>query len=288
VPKRYTPQDLVANFAKLSSLPEVYLKIREAVESPDSSAREVAQLISSDPAITARLLKVVNSVVYGMPRGVESVVQAVNILGMQPIHDIILASSVTTKFAGVSYGLMNVRRFWSHSLLCALTARALGKRANLVDHERLFVVGLLSRVGHLVMYDKIPQLTAVALSHCERTGQALYAVERQLIGCDYAAVGGDLLARWRLPETIVSMVQDHVEPERAHSSAIGAAIVHLAAAVADAATSSTGHVDTARLDPYLWEATGLAPETLADVEKKAGAEFVETAKVFVPTLAEVA
>ncbi|MSQ58987.1 MAG: HDOD domain-containing protein [Betaproteobacteria bacterium] len=262
--------------------------MREAVESPDSSARDVAQLISSDPAITARLLKVVNSVVYGMPRGVESVVQAVNIMGMQPIHDIILTSSVTTTFAGVPYGLMNVSRFWSHSLLCALSARALGKRANLIDHDRLFLVGLLSRVGRLVMYDKIPQLTAVALSHSERTGQQLYGVERQLIGCDYAAVGGDLLARWRLPESIVAMILEHVEPVQAHSSVIGAAIVHLAAAAADAATSSKGHVDAAKFDPYLWEATGLTPEILADVEKKAGAEFVETAKVFVPTLAEVA
>ncbi len=288
MPKRYTPHDLVATFSKLSSLPDVYLKIREAVESPDSSAREVAKLISSDPAITARLLKVVNSVVYGMPRGVESVVQAVNILGMQPIHDIILASSVTTTFAGVSCGLMNVRQFWSHSLLRALTARALGKQANLVDNERLFVVGLLSRVGHLVMYDKIPQLAVLALSQSERTEQPLFAVERQVIGCDYAAVGGDLLARWRLPDSIVAMILDHVEPERAQSSAIGAAIVHLAAAVADAATSSAGPVDTASLDPYLWEATGLTPETLSGVEKKAGMEFVEAAKVFIPTLAEVA
>ncbi len=285
MPRRYAPHELVETFSKLSSLPEIYLKIRDAVESPDSSVREVAQLISSDPAITARLLKVVNSAVYGMPRQVESVTQAVNVLGMQPIHDIILASSVTTTFAGMSYGLMNVRRFWSHSLLCALAARALGKQANLVDSERLFVVGLLSRVGHLVMYDKIPQLAAVAMSHSERTGQPLFAVERQLIGCDYAAVGGELLARWHLPASIVGMILDHVEPEYAQSSAIGAAIVHLAAAVADAATSSTGSVDTASLDPYLWEATGLAPETVSEVEKKVGIEFSGAAEVFMPAVA---
>ncbi len=288
MPRRYAPHELVETFSKLSSLPEVYLRIRDAVESPDSSVDEVAKLIATDPAITARLLRAVNSAMYALSRRVDTVSKAVNVLGMQQVHDIILASSVTTTFAGMSAGLMDVRRFWSTSLLCALAARGLGKKAGLVDSERLFLVGLLSRVGHLVMYDKIPQLAAVALSHANSTQQPLFMVERQLIGCDYAAVGGELLARWQLPETIVGMILDHVEPEHAQSCAIGAAIVHLASIIATTGGARSGKIDPHTLNNYLWEATGLKPEVLADMERVVRTEFSAAAEAFIPALANAA
>lgn len=289
MPRRYAPPELVGNFTKLSSLPEVYLKVRDAVESADATVEDVANLIMSDPAMTARVLKVVNSPLYGQSRRVETVSRAINVLGMQQIHDIALASSVTSTFSGMPVGLMDVRRFWTGSLACALAARALGKRAGLVDSERLFVVGLLSRIGHMVMYDRIPQLAAVALSHAERTQQALHLVERQLIGCDYAAVGAELLNIWQLPASIVGMIQDHVEPQSAESSAIGSAIVHLASLVADAfASPQAARLDVHTLNSYLWEATGLTGEALLEVEKQIRGDFAAAAEVFVPSLAMAA
>lgn len=289
MPRRYVPHELVSNFTKLSSLPEVYLKVRDAVESTDATVEEVAALIMSDPAITARLLKVVNSPLYGQQRRVETVSRAINVLGLQQVHDIALASSVTSTFAGMPVTLMDVRRFWTGSLACGLAARALGKRAGLVDSERLFVVGLLSRLGHMVMYDRIPQLAAVALSHADRTGQPLYLVERQLIGCDFAAVGCELLTLWQLPVSIVGMIQDHVEPQAAQSSAIGAAIVHLASAIADTFTSTQGTaVNGQSFDTYLWEATGLTPESLLEAEKQIRGEFAAAIEVFIPSLAQAA
>lgn len=289
MPRRYLPHELVSNFTRLSSLPEVYLKVRDAVESADSTVEEVAGLIMSDPAMTARILKVVNSPLYGQSRRVETVSRAINVLGMQQVHDIALASSVTATFAGMPVGLMDVRRFWSLSLACALAARTLGKRAGLVDSERLFVIGLLSRIGHMVMYERIPQLAAVALSHAERTEQPLYLVERQLIGCDYAAVGCELLTLWQLPASIVGMIQDHVEPQAAQSSAIGAAIVHLAAAVAEAFTAPQGSaLNPESFDAYLWEATGLSPDAVLEAEKHIRGEFAAAVEVFVPSLAQAA
>lgn len=289
MPRRYLPQELVSNFTRLSSLPEVYLKVRDAVESSESTVEEVAALIMSDPAMTARILKVVNSPLYGQSRRVETVTRAINMLGMQQIHDIALASSITTTFSGMPVGLMDVRKFWTASLACALAARALGKRAGLVDSERLFVVGLLSRIGHMVMYERIPQLAAVALSHAQRTQQPLYLVERQLIGCDFAAVGSELLTLWQLPATIVGMIQDHVEPQAAQSSAIGAAIVHLAAAIADAfSAAGEAALNPNGFDSYLWEATGLTPDSVLEAEKHIRGEFAAAVEVFVPSLAHAA
>jgi HD-like signal output (HDOD) protein len=288
MPRRFSPEELVAGFSKLSSLPEIYFKIKEAVESQHSSIREVAELVLSDPAITARLLKVANSPIYGMSGRIESVARTLSIFGTQLVHDIVLASSLTTTFSGIPLKLMDMHRFWRTSLFCALAARALGKKAGLVDGERLFLVGLLSRIGHLVMYERIPQLGEVALCHAERTRQPLFAVERQLIGCDYAAVGAALLSHWYLPIGVIQMVKDHVEPEQAQSSAIGTAIVHLAAAMAATANSSSGATPPPSFDPYLWEATGLTPENLPEVNTVVQAEFETAVEAFMPTLAKAA
>ncbi|MBM3393062.1 MAG: HDOD domain-containing protein [Betaproteobacteria bacterium] len=289
MPRRYEPHELVGGFTKLSSLPEVYLKVRDAVESPDSSVEEVGKLLMNDAAMTARLLKVVNSPLYGQSRKVETVSRAINVMGMQQVHDIVLASSVTNTFSGMPVGLMDVRRHWTYSLACALAGRAMGKRAGLVDSERLFVVGLLSRIGHMVIYERIPQLAAVALSHAQRTGQPLHLVERQLIGCDYAAVGGELLGLWQLPHSIVEMVTHHVEPAEVSTGAIGAALVNLASHIAECYAAGSGmRLDTQALNPYLWEATGLAPEGALEVEQQTHGEFATAAEVFMPSLAQVA
>lgn len=288
MPRRYAPHELVETFSRLSSLPEVYLKIKEVVDSPDASIDSMAAVINNDPAIAARLLRVVNSPVYGMARRVDNIGRALSVLGMQQVHDIILASSVTNAFSGMPAGLMNVRRFWTTSLKCALAARTLGKKAGLVDSERLFVVGLLSRVGHMVMYDKIPQLASMALSQAERSGEALFMNERQLIGCDYAAVGGELLSRWHLPESIISMILDHLEPEHAQSSAIGSAVLHIAAFVADADAAGKRRIDPGELGEYVWEATSLAPDTLAETQKQVNNEFASVVDVFMPSLQNAA
>lgn len=288
MPRRYAPHELVETFSRLGSLPEVYLKIKQAVESDNASIEEIAVVIHNDVGISARILRVVNSPLYGMARRIDDIGRALSVMGMQQVHDIILGSSVTSAFAGMPQGLMDLRRFWTISLKCALAARFLGKKAGLVDSERLFVVGLLSRVGHMVMYDKIPQLAALALSQAQRTQTPLFEVERQIIGCDYAAVGGELLARWHLPDAIVEMIADHLEPELAQSSAIGSAILNIATFIAENESAHATKANPAPLNEYVWEATNLSPETLREADDAANQELTAALELFSPSVRNAA
>ena len=94
-----TPQELVACVEKLASLPAVYHRIRDLLDDPDSSVLELSEAVSSDVAITARVLRVVNSVLYGFPGKVETVSRAVNLMGMQQVHDLVLSTSVIGAFS---------------------------------------------------------------------------------------------------------------------------------------------------------------------------------------------
>lgn len=157
-----TPQELVACVEKLASLPAVYHRIRDLLDDPDSSMFELAEAVSSDTAITARVLRVVNSVLYGFPGKVETVSRAVNLMGMQQVHDLVLSTLVVAAFSGIRPARMHMGRFWSDSVLRGLAARAAARQLGMGDPERMFVEGLLADIGHLVMFQVAPKPSAAS------------------------------------------------------------------------------------------------------------------------------
>jgi HD-like signal output (HDOD) protein len=158
-----TPEEIVENCATLVSLPEVYLQVKKVIDEPESTMTDLSAAISIDPGMTTIVLKLVNSAFYGMPRKVETISRAVGILGMQPLHDLVLAVSVTKAFSGLSQQVMNMSIFWANSFFSGLAARELARKCFLVDSERMFVEGLLRDLGHLLIYQYIPEQAEQAM-----------------------------------------------------------------------------------------------------------------------------
>ncbi|MCU0936439.1 MAG: HDOD domain-containing protein [Gammaproteobacteria bacterium] len=173
-----TVEQLVDSVSRLVSLPEVYLRVREIVENPRARMADLAGAIVRDPALTARLLRIANSAVFGHSGRVETVTRAVTLLGSRPLLDLVLATSVTRAFAGVSPARMDVQTFWRRSVYCGVVARNLATRCNVLDVERLFVEGLLRDVGHLVLFDRLPEQADAALKRAAETGRPVAEVER--------------------------------------------------------------------------------------------------------------
>ncbi|HNC67754.1 MAG TPA: HDOD domain-containing protein, partial [Thauera aminoaromatica] len=196
----HSAQELVSQIEALTSLPDVYMRVREQLESPAGSVVTVARLVSADPALSARLLHLVNSPLFGQRGRVEDIVRAVALLGLQQVHDLVLAMSLQGIFAGVRPARLDMRRFWRNSLLTGLAARAAGIAAGLTAGERLFLIGVLADTGHLVMYQTVPELAAAARLAAQAGDEALDAAERRLVGCDFAELGAALLDRWQLPD----------------------------------------------------------------------------------------
>jgi HD-like signal output (HDOD) protein len=281
LPERHKAGALVASVATLVTPPGVYFKVRELVDDPASSTMHVANAIAMDPALTARLLKLVNSAFLGTRGRIESAARAVSLLGMLQVHDLVLATTVATTFKNVRPELMDVDRFWRGSVARSLAASALARQAGLMDVGRVFTEGLLSDLGHIVLYQTVPALAAQARQETRGELWRIADVERTVIGCHYGAVGGALADAWRLPECFGNAIRHQTDPRAGGATALEASLLHVAGAIADGmedADNLSTHV--AATLPDAWSTIGVTPDCLPTVVADIQAHLASTLRMF--------
>lgn len=279
-------QEMVAGIEELASLPAVYHQVRGVLDNADSSIMDLSNVVSADAAITVRLLHVVNSVYFGLMSRVDTVSRAVSVLGMQQVHDIVLATSVSAMFKGMSPANMNMTRFWSNSVMRALIARTGAEMVRAGDLERFFVAGLLSDLGHLVMYQVEPKLAERAQVESESRERPLHEVERELLGCDYAEVGAALVEKWNLPPRLSAAIAGQIDPAAAEELyQRDAALLHLGRVMADGMERKLESELIAPLvNENVWPLTGLKPANIATVRLIAEMNHGEVVTLFFPQI----
>ncbi|MEJ2621686.1 MAG: HDOD domain-containing protein [Candidatus Thiodiazotropha sp.] len=219
---------------KLITLPDVYIRLKRIIDSPEYRLEDVADTIRSDPALTTRVLKLVNSPYFGLSSKIETVFRAVSLLGTQQIHDLTLATCISESLHQPADSEFDMRQYWKRSIFCGLFAQGIARRHGLIDSERLFVCGLLSGLGHLIMYQSIPEEAQQAFHQSQQQCQPLVEAERELIGLDYARVGATLMRQWSFPLCLIETTEFHPEPLRAKHHSSETIMVHIAAIAADA------------------------------------------------------
>jgi HD-like signal output (HDOD) protein len=278
-----TAAALVKRVDGLFSLPEIYVQLRRLMAEPETSVGEVGELLSCDPGLTARLLRIANSSMLGFRWRVDTVTRAVGALGTHLVHDIVLATSTTRAFAGLAGTGIDMRRFWANSIFCGLSARRLAERCGVMDSERLFVEGLLRDIGHLVMWQEIPRLAAEAMKKSKAQGTPLHRVERTMIGYDFAAVGAKLMAAWGLPENLVEVTRHHVEPEGAEQFRLETGLIYVASQLAQGYETGESMRTWKLADGFinLLESMGLPGDSLEAVVTDAENGVAEARDLFV-------
>ncbi len=279
-----SPEELVSGTESLVSMPEVYFRVRALVQDPDSGPADIADVISCDPGLSARFLRVANSAFFGLRGRVETVSRAVAVMGMQQVHDIVLATSVARAFSGVPSSLVDMEQFWRNSVYCAIVSRMLAVRCGVLDSERLFVEGLLRDVGHLVMYLKVPAQARRALMQAQQESCSLHQMERKVVGCDYAEVGGELMTVWGLPESLATAIRYHTEPSAIEERRLETSILHIAAG-ATAGLGKAGGIVPFVVEPVAWETTGLSEADVDAVREGADQELSYVLDLFFPKAA---
>src|SRR5262249_31569745 len=161
--------------------------------------------------LTARLLTLANSAMFGLSRQVDTVGRAIAVLGTRQVRDLTLGLSAVRSFAGIPNELVSMQSFWHHSVLCAVTARQLAGEGRGGRPDSSFVAGLLHDVGQLVLFNKLPRESHAALlmSIDEPNEPDLHLCERALLGFDHAAVGGALARSWHLPAALTECIEFH-------------------------------------------------------------------------------
>lgn len=267
-------EELVKSSSSMLSLPDVYLQVKNVIENPESTMVDLSRAISIDPGMTAMVLKLVNSAFYGMPRKVETISRAVGILGMQPLHDLVLATSITKTFSGLSQQVMTMKTFWANSFFSGLAARELARKCFLVDSERMFVEGLLRDLGHLLLYQHLPEQAEEAIKISANTGEPIQTAEQHLIGFDYTQVGKALIDAWQLPRNLGEAIRHQHHPSETSDYQFEASLLNIAGALTEGFQSPNGQgIWKALVAPESWTLTGLDEESITMCMLEAGKQL---------------
>jgi len=264
-PLSLDPQELVRETGHLPSLPSIFGELVDLMSDPSSSSGMFAKVIQRDTAVSARLLKLVNSPYYGFPSKIETISRAITLVGTKELSALTLAMSVLKLFKDIPAELVNMKSFWKHSIACGLVARMFAEKKGDADSEPFFVGGLLHDVGRLILYMRMPAESGRTLSIALSENILLFGAERRLFGFDHGELGGMLLKHWRLPERMADMVGHHHAPEKA-GDPLSAGILHLAdIAVNAVAIGTSGEHYVPPLRGKSWKALQMSEGALKKI-----------------------
>jgi HD-like signal output (HDOD) protein len=193
---------------------------------------------------------------------------------MQPLHDLVLAASITKTFSGLSQQVMTMKTFWANSFFSGLAARELARKCFLVDSERMFVEGLLRDLGHLLLYQHLPEQAEEAIKIAANTGEPIQTTEQNLIGFDYTQVGKALIDAWQLPRNIGEAIRHQHHPSGTPDYQFEAALLNIAGALTEGFQSPNGQgIWKALVAPESWTLTGLDEDSITMCMLEAGKQL---------------
>ena len=260
-------QLIVSQVENLFSLPEVVMRVNEALNSFDPSNQELEEIIVCDPAFTANILKIVNSAYFGLPKSVDSISQAINFIGINALRNLAISSSVTTTFKGVPVELVDMDVFWYHSVTSAVLAKVLAKELKQTDVERLFIAGLLLSIGKLIYFTQCPEIASEILRLKDQGDRVMVDAEEEKLGFTYADLGAAFLKQWKLPANIWQLVAYHLDPLNAKNFVKDACILHVAGKLANSIEPCAKHdfdfnEIEPNIDPEVLKYLKLTPEVI--------------------------
>lgn len=272
------------------TLPDVYLRLRELMDSETASMADAAEILSLDAALAARILRMANSAFYGFRSQVDTITRAANILGMQKIHDLALAAGISSVMDGLDNPLMDLSTFWYRSLHCGFLAKGLATDAGLRNVENMFIRGLLHDIGHLLLFSHYPEASRQALAQSDTGLEARLLAERQLIGIDAYQLGAELTRSWQLPESFVATFEHLMHPEKAEGQlAREIALLQIAVQTSNGLDSDLLIEDIlAQISPETWRLAELSPETATAALDGASVEMVDAMYLTLSPQAEAA
>ena len=271
--------DLVGSWA--ASPPILYYQLREKLDDPNTSFEDLADIVKTDPALSARLLKIVNSAFYGFAEKVDSLNHALNIIGTDQLTDLALAAIVTSKFQGIPRDLINMETFWMHSIGCGIAARKIAELVPGVESDKVYLGGMLHDIGSLIIYKETPEEAKKILLRCKESGENLFKVEKEVFGYDHAEVGALLLTEWKLPERLVEVVKNHHQPGNSGDYLEETCIVARAdALVYEMKIGSSGEPGVPELDPRVSEVVPVSDEEIEGLKEEIAEQIDGTIRMF--------
>ncbi len=193
----------------------IALQVIRLTQKDDVTNHEIAHAIKADPALSGRVIKIANAVVFYQTRPIASVLDAVTVLGLNALRQLVLGLSLIDGNRDGACKKFDYQEFWGRSLLTAIAAQSLMLHSNIGSHEEVFVLGLLGQVGRLALASSYPQEYAVILEKVEAADAGLSDLELAEFGLNHNQLTKELLADWGMPLVFQKIALHHEEPDLA-------------------------------------------------------------------------
>ncbi len=275
--------DAIREISHIATLPEITLKIVELVESPKSTAQDLNKVISNDPALSARILKVGNSSFYGLPGQIGSINRAIVMLGLNAVKNIAIAASLAKLFRGGDLTpSFSARTLWVHSVSTAATSKLVTDKCGLAFGDEAFLAGLIHDIGLMVemQYDRNKLIEVLQQTGADSKGvpsESMLDIEEKVFGANHQHFGAALCEKWKFPQSFRLVTGHHHRPlELPTENRTLSCVIY----IADRLVGEVGrfrldltHLD---IDPGVMDHLKLTSEKLADL-RQALPEHLKTA-----------
>jgi putative nucleotidyltransferase with HDIG domain len=254
-------QKRVEAMKSLPTLPGIFDKISRLMENSETAAEDIAKVISSDQALSAKILRVVNSAFYGFPGRISNVTHALIILGFDVVKGLILSTSV--------FDMMLARGFdglWKHSLGCAMAAGVIARKIKDPNPEEVSVAGLLHDIGKVIIRIELPEESDLIDTVAAEKQILTYEAEEEILGFNHATVGKWVCQKWNLPNKLADPITYHDNPDLARLARKPTAIIHVAnILVRGIGFGFPGDNMVPRIEPKAWESLNISDSLLVEI-----------------------
>jgi putative nucleotidyltransferase with HDIG domain len=230
-------EKIIATTGDIPPMPLVATKVMQLIEEEKANAAEIAQLITTDPALAARIMKLSNSAFYGCQRKIQTLNSAIMVLGFNTMRSMVIAIAVKEMYH--PYGLTE-KLLWEHSVGTAIAARLIANKTRLVNPDECFLAGLLHDIGKMVMNQSERAKFSSLVQESYNRMVPFCELEQSVFPYTHAELGGYVLKKWNLPDSLVTAVIKHHELTFAEDEDIYVRYLTATTALADRICSALG------------------------------------------------
>ncbi len=209
------PEEILGKIKQIPTFPEHVAALVDAINSSRTSASDIADMIERDPALATNLLKIANSAFYGFLGNVTTIREAVVLIGLREVKNLVLGTSILRFFSKTENTGFNRTDLWRHSVVCAFLTRMLAREAFLVDQEGVIMIGgLIHDIGKVILDQYFPESFPLILRKVRDEGLTFSQAEKAVLGYNHYQIGATLLKRWNFPDELIASVFYHHAPWR--------------------------------------------------------------------------
>ena len=265
----------------VSPPPAIIKQLQETLKDPDLPLEKISDLLNSDHDLTARLLKFVNSSFYGLDTKVETITDALGVIGVKPLIEIALSMVMVQKFKGILPGTIDMQSFWKHNVACGLASRVIAQNLGRDNLEAFYITGMLHDIGFMIISQENSKKAQEIITRCKFDGLPQSQAEEEEFGFTHSEVGALIFEKWYLAPSLIEAVRYHHKPTLAKSFPVETAVLHVADYLVDNMKYAVGeNYTTLALDSSVLSMTGVTKDSIGNIHGTVNTQLDETLEIF--------